>query len=101
MWIVSANGSTANTFQTVIRIAGTIPIGLFVYSAFEVMDDVLFSFHVERARRAINACGDLAQMRMISIDCLNMLIQQRKTMNTLFAEHIKAQGDPDHKAETR
>ena len=29
----------------------------------EIVDDVMFSFHVEQARRAINACGDIKMMK--------------------------------------
>ena len=56
------------------------------------MDDVMFSFHVEQARRAINACGDIQEMRMISVKMLEMMVHQRKVTRDLVDQAIKAEG---------
>ena len=55
------------------------------------MDDVMFSFHVEQARRAINACGDLKEMRMVSTKMLEMMVYQRKVTQDLVQRAIKAE----------
>ena len=57
----------------------------------EIVDDVMFSFHVEQARRAINACGDLKEMRMVSTKMLEMMVHQRKVTQDLVQRAIKAE----------
>ena len=55
------------------------------------MDDVMFAFQVEQARRAINACGDLKEMRMVSTKMLEMMVYQRKVTQELVQRAIKAE----------
>ena len=55
------------------------------------MDDVMFAFQVEQARRAINACGDLKEMRMVSTKMLEMMVYQRKVTQDLVQRAIKAE----------
>lgn len=60
----------------------------------------MFSFHVEQARRAINACGDLKEMRMVSSKMLEMMVYQRKVTQDLVQRAIKAeQSHLHHSAE--
>ena len=57
----------------------------------EIVDDVMFAFQVETARRAINACGDLREMRMVSTKLLEMMVYQRKVTQDLVQRAIKAE----------
>jgi hypothetical protein len=57
----------------------------------EIVDDVMFSFHVEQARRAINACGDIKEMRLISVKMLEMMVYQRQVTRDLVDQAIKAE----------
>lgn len=66
-----------------------------MYLASEVMDDVTFSFHVESARRALYACDDVAEMRMLSVKMLEMMVYQRKVVQGMLDQHFKGKGiDP-------
>ena len=56
------------------------------------MDDVTFAFHVETAKRALNACSDIKEMRMISVKMLEMMVYQRKVTRDLVDKAIKAEG---------
>jgi len=56
------------------------------------MDDVMFSFQVETARRALNACNDITEMRMISVKMLEMMVYQRQVTRDLVDKAIKAEG---------
>ena len=58
----------------------------------EIVDDVMFSFHVETAKRALNACNDITEMRMISVKMLEMMVHQRKVTRDLVDQAIKAEG---------
>ena len=55
------------------------------------MDDVTFAFQVETARRALNACSDITEMRMISVKMLEMMVYQRKVTRDLVDKAIKAE----------
>lgn len=61
----------------------------------EIVDDVMFSFQVEQARRALNACGDIKEMRMISVKMLEMMVYQRQVVRDLVDKAIKAEGYQD------
>ena len=52
----------------------------------------MFSFHVETAKRALNACNDITEMRMISVKMLEMMVHQRKVTRDLVDQAIKADG---------
>ncbi|BAQ94389.1 hypothetical protein [uncultured phage_MedDCM-OCT-S31-C1] len=52
----------------------------------------MFSFHVETAKRALNACNDITEMRMISVKMLEMMVHQRKVTRDLVDQAIKAEG---------
>ena len=56
------------------------------------MDDVMFSFQVEQARRALNACSDIKEMRMLSVKMLEMMVYQRQVTRDLVDKAIKAEG---------
>ena len=56
------------------------------------MDDVMFAFQVEQARRALNACNDIKEMRMISVKMLEMMVYQRQVTRDLVDKAIKAEG---------
>ena len=58
----------------------------------EIVDDVMFSFQVETARRALNACNDITEMRMISVKMLEMMVYQRQVTRDLVDKAIKAEG---------
>ena len=58
----------------------------------EIVDDVMFSFHVETAKRALNACSDIKEMRMISTKMLEMMVYQRQVTRDLVDKAIKAEG---------
>lgn len=57
----------------------------------EIVDDVMFSFHVEQARRALNACSDIKEMRLISVKMLEMMVYQRQVTRDLVDQAIKAE----------
>ena len=65
-----------------------------MYLASEVMDDVTFSFHVETARRALYACDDVTEMRMLSVKMLEMMVYQRKVVQGMLDQHFKGIGMP-------
>lgn len=54
------------------------------------MDDVTFSFHVESARRALNACDSVEDMRMLSTKMLEMMVYQRQVVRGMLDQHFKA-----------
>lgn len=54
------------------------------------MDDVTFSFHVESARRALYACDDVNEMRMLSTKMLEMMVYQRQVVRGMLDQHFKA-----------
>ena len=55
------------------------------------MDDVTFAFQMETAKRALNACDDVTEMRMISVKMLEMMAYQRKVTRDLIQRAIKAE----------
>jgi len=57
----------------------------------EIVDDVTFAFHVETAKRALNACSDIKEMRMVSTKLLEMMVYQRKVTQDLVQRAIKAE----------
>ena len=63
------------------------------------MDDVTFSFHVETARRALYACDDVAEMRMLSVKMLEMMVYQRKVVQNMLDQHFKGVGMPLSKSD--
>ena len=56
----------------------------------------MFSFHVETAKRALNACSDIKEMRMISTKMLEMMVYQRQVTRDLVDKAIKAEGFQNH-----
>lgn len=56
------------------------------------MDDVTFSFQVETARRAINACNDPGELRLISVKVLEMMVHQRQVVRKLLSQAMEAEG---------
>ena len=52
----------------------------------------MFSFHVDPAKRALNACNDIKEMRMISVKMLEMMVYQRQVTRDLVDKAIKAEG---------
>ena len=56
------------------------------------MDDVTFSFQVESARRALYACDDPGELRLISVKVLEMMVYQRQVVRKLLSQAMEAEG---------